>query len=161
VRDPLSRIPATARLWAAAVVTLVPLGLLWSVSAGLYNPGYTYYGDCGYTDSTYCTPDTYIPGYYVPGQTSTVAQSPLRLFLVVAALGFVVAALHRRTGGTRLLVRLATLALGWAVVYAVGHGSFRVAALLVIALALTVPLVWRGRGHSRRPGVLATSAVPR
>ena len=161
MRDPLARIPASARLWAAAVVTLVPLGLLWSVSAGLYNPGFISYGDCGYTDYTYCTPDTYIPGYYVPGQSSTVAQSPMRLFLLLAALAFVVAALHRRTAGTRLLVRGATLLLGWAAAYAVAHGSFRVAALVLVALALTVPLVWRARRHSRPPGVLATSAVPR
>jgi hypothetical protein len=157
VPDLFARIPTRARLWAAAVVALVPLGLFWSLAAGIYNPGYTYYGDCGYTENTYCTPDTYIPGYYVPGQTSTVAQSPLRVFLVLAALACVVAAVHRRTRRTRVLVQVATLGLGWAVVYAVGHGSFRVAALLVLALALTVPLVW---GRPNR-GVLAPAEFAR
>ena len=155
--DPFARVPARARLWAAAVAALVPLGLLWSFTAGIYDPGYTYYGDCGYTNYSYCTPDTYIPGYYIPGQTSTVLQSPLRVFLVLAALAFAVAAAHRRTPATELLVRGATLALGWAVVFAIGHGSFRVAALIVVALLLTAPLVWR------RPlrGVLAPRELAR
>lgn len=155
--DPLARIPARARLWAAAVVALVPLGLLWSFTSGIYDPGYTSYGDCGYTDYTYCTPDTYIPGYYLPGHTSTVLQSPLRVFLVLAALALALAAAHRRTRATRSLVRAATCALGWAAVYAIGHGSFRVAALILLALLLAVPLVW---GRPNR-GVLAPHAVAR
>ena len=149
--DPVARLPARARLWAAAGVSLVPLGLLWSFSAGYYLPGYTSYGDCGYTSADYCTPDSYIPGYYAPGHASTVMQSPLRLFLALAALAFVLAAVRRRTRGTLLLVRLATIALAWAVLFAIGNGSFRVAALLVLALVLAAPLVWRRPQRAAEP----------
>ena len=49
----------TFRLWIAALLCAVPLGWTWSSSI---TPGYTLYGDCGYSDGPYCTTDQYIPG---------------------------------------------------------------------------------------------------
>lgn len=151
-----ARIPGRARLWAAAALSIAPLHMYWSATSGILYPGYTSYGDCGYTSNYYCTPDVFIPGSYQPGQTVTVVQTELRLFLVIAAVAFAVAALAGRTASTRTLVRAATLAIGWAFFVGLAHGSADVAVLAGVVLALTVPLVWSrpGRGE-HRPAVTA------
>jgi len=63
MRDPFARLPVAVRLWTAALLCLAPMGLVWDVGAGFLSPGITMYGDCGYTEYTYCTPDTYLPGW--------------------------------------------------------------------------------------------------
>ena len=150
MRDPFARLPTRVRLWSAALLCLAPMGLVWDVGAGFLSPGITMYGDCGYTEYTYCTPDTYLPGYYVPGQVTDVSQSPIRAFVVFAAAAFVIAAVRRRTAATRRVARLGTLALGFAVFLAMANGSPRIALIVALAVILVAPLVWplprAGRG---------------
>lgn len=138
--------PARTRLWAAAALCVLPLGFVWS---GGVTSGYVRFGDCDYSDSYYCVPDEYVPGtpYH-----SLVFQAPIRVFLVGAALGFVLCATRVRTELTRRIGRLACLATAAAGVLAAAHGSSRLLLCAVAALVLVVPLVAGSRG---RPGVLA------
>jgi hypothetical protein len=137
------------RLLAAAVLTAVPLGQTWS--AGYFSTGYTIYGDCDYTDNTYCTQDLYVPGYFRPG--SLGRDVPIGLFLALAAAIFVIVALRRRTERTRRAARAGTAALGIATALALGGGAANAVICGLAALALTVPPVWG------RP-VLAQSPPP-
>lgn len=147
LRDPLAALPTPLRLWAAAVLCLVPMGFVWSghVTAGFY-----LFGDCSYTDDYYCVPDQYVPG---STKLSFVSQAPIRVFLVAAAVAFVICAARTRTLATRALARLGCVALTAGVALALAQGAVRVLACLLVALALVAPLVVPPPGP--RPGVLA------
>lgn len=142
-------ISTRTRLTAAAALCLLPLGLVWS---GGVTSGYVLYGDCSYTDNDYCVPDQYVPGtpYH-----SLASQAPIRVFLVAAAIGFVLCATRVRTESTRRVARLACLATAAGAVLAAANGSSRSLLCLVAALALAVPPV---AGRWPRRGVLANRA---
>lgn len=153
LRDPLRALPTPLRLWAAAVLCLVPMGFAWSghVTAGIY-----LYGDCSYTDNYYCVPDQYVPG---STRLSFVSQAPIRVFLVAAAVAFVISAARTRTLATRALARLGCGALAAGAALALAQGAVRVLVCLLVALALVAPLVLARSGP--RPGVLAKPARAR
>jgi len=90
-------------------------------SRGFLSTGYTIYGDCSYTADTYCVSDVYFPGHYVPGGLGS--DAPVRVFLVLAAAAFVLAAVRRRTPRTRQVARVGTVALGIAAALAAGAGA--------------------------------------
>jgi hypothetical protein len=145
------------RLWLGAGLCLLPLGLVWSATPGFLTPGFTIYGDCGYSVEEYCTLDTYIPGAYLPGQHVFGAQASARVFVVFAALVLAVVAARTRTPGTRRLARAGTVAVGIAAVLAAANHAVLPLVCLLAALALTAPPAWRRPG---RPGVLARGGVP-
>jgi hypothetical protein len=134
------------RLWAAAALCLLPLGFVWS---GGVTSGYVLFGDCDYTENSYCVPDQYVPGtpYH-----SLVLQAPIRVFLVAAAVGFLLCATRRRTLLTRRVARVACASTAVAALLAAGNGSPRILVCLVAALALVAPVV---TPEGVRPGVLA------
>lgn len=138
----LSELRTPVRLWAAALLCLAPMGLRWSASPGYLNTGYTIYGDCGYTDYDYCTPDYYVPGYYIPGKDVLVSESPIRVFLVLAAIAFLVAALRTRTATTRNLARGGTVCLALAAVLCAANNATLVLVCMLAGLALTARPVW-------------------
>jgi hypothetical protein len=140
-RDPFARLPTAARLWSAAALSALPLGLVWRVSAGFLSPGYILPGSCGYVDDGFCTTDIYVPGYYSPGSASSGAEVPARVFLVFAAVALAVCAARRRTPATRRLARLACVALAVGLAFALGTRATLVCVVLVLAIALVVPLV--------------------
>jgi hypothetical protein len=72
-----------------------------------------------------------------------VRDVPIRLFIVGAGVGLLIAALRPRTPGTRRLVRTATVALTVALALALGHGSGPVVLVLAFALVLAGPPAWR------------------
>lgn len=133
------------RLLVAAALCIVPMGLVWSTSVtpGFITPGMVGPSSCD--ADGYCAPGIYTPGVYVAGISilEHVSQAPVRLFLVVAAVVFVVAAVRVRTPATRRLVRIATVLLGIAAVLALGQRAVVPLGCVVLALALVVPLVWR------------------
>jgi hypothetical protein len=141
-RDPLARLPTALRLWAAAALCVVPLGLSWSFSSGFLTPGYYLYGDCGYRSDAYCTPDQYVPGSYLPGHSTIVSQSPLRVFLILAAAALVFTATRVRTDATRRVARVGTGAMATGAVLAAGNGAPVVLICLVGALVLAAPPAW-------------------
>jgi hypothetical protein len=141
-RDPLTRLPTGLRLWAATALCVLPLGLSWSFSTGFLTSGYYLAGDCGYSDYTYCTPDQYVPGTFLPGHSTLVSQSPLRVFLVLAAAALVFTATRVRTEATRRVVRVGTGAIGVAAVLAAGNGASIVLICLLAALAMAAPPAW-------------------
>jgi hypothetical protein len=152
-RDPLSRLPTTARLWSAAALCLGTLGLRWSVTNGFLTPGYVYFGDCGYSTEEYCTPDQYLPGTFVPGSQLHGYSMSARVFVVFAGLVLAAVAGRVRTAATRRLARLATAAIGVAAVLAAADRAVLALICLVLALALTVPVVWSGpKGRLLAPG---------
>jgi hypothetical protein len=155
--DPLSRLPTTWRLWAAAALCLVPLGLRWRETSGMLSSPYIYYGDCAYSDNYYCTPDQFVPGTYSPGFALHGFSSPARVFLVFALIVLALVAARTRTDATRRLARAATVAIGIAVVLALAGRSVPMLICTVLALVLTVPVVWV------RPGarILAPGPAPR
>ena len=110
-RDPVRRLPTVARLWAAAVLSVVPLGLVLAHGLG--------------------------------------AQSPARVFLVVAALAFAVVATRMRTAAT---LRIGRAGVGALVVAGVLTASQRAVPTLVCVLA---------RRHGRRPARRAEVCSPR
>ena len=144
--DPLRGLSTAARLWAAVLLTLLPLGYVWSVGAGMITPGFTLYGDCGYNDGPYCTPDRYVSGYATRGSLTMVSQAPVRVLLLAAAAGFVVAS-WRRTATTRRLAKVATGALVGALALALSHRDVNVVLLLAAALAFAAPPVFLRDDH--------------
>jgi hypothetical protein len=132
------------RLWLAAGLAVVPMGLVWSVSSGLHTPGPILYGDCGYVEDGYaCTPDQYLPGIYLPGSVTLVSQSPIRVFLVFAIGGLVGLALRPRTETTLRVARAVTLALAATAVLAAAHHATLTVVCMVLALTLLARPVWR------------------
>jgi hypothetical protein len=135
--DPLRGLPTPLRLWAAAFLCVLPLGFLWS---GEVTPGVVLFGDCSYTEGYYCVPDQYLPG---SAKYSFVSQAPIRVFLIAAAIAFVVCAARARTVSTRAVARLGCAAVAGAIVLAAGHGSVQVLACVLGAFVLVGPLVVR------------------
>jgi hypothetical protein len=131
------------RLWAAAFLCVLPLGFVWS---GGVTAGYVIYGDCNYTDNYYCVPDQYLPG---TAYHSLVSQAPIRVFLVGAAVAFVICAARARTAATLHLARAGCVSLAVAAALAAAQGNARVLICVVAALALVVPGVLAKR---RTPG---------
>lgn len=141
MRDPLARIPTTLRLWVAAGLSVVPLGMLWSFSPGLQTAGTTIYGGCD--SDGFCTPDVYTPGIFLPGQTTTASQAPIRVFLVGAFVALAYVAARTRTAATRRIARAGTVCLVVAALLAAGHHSPRALVCVLAALALSAPPAWR------------------
>lgn len=127
----------TGRLWAAVALCIVALGLVWSTSPGNLTPGHV---GPNYCDSDgYCTPGSYTPGGYVPGRTEFVSQSPIRIFLIAAALALVYVA--TRTGASaHRFTRAAIGCLGVAGVLAAAHRATLPLVCVAVALALVVSL---------------------
>lgn len=128
-------ISTRGRLWAAAALCLLPLGFVWS---GGVTSGYVLFGNCSYSADYYCVPDQYVPG---TAYHSLVSQAPIRVFLVAAALGFVLCATRVRTPALLRVARCAWLSTAAAVLLAAGHGSARIVVCLVAALVLVGPAV--------------------
>jgi hypothetical protein len=143
-RDPFASTPTTARLWAAAVLCALSMGMAWSSAVGYSSLDAL--GPCAYDQ--YCVP-IFRGGYVSPGSVTTVSAAPVRLFVVAAVLGLVVAAARARTQTTQRLARVATVALTVALALALGHGSGPVALLLALALVLAAPPAWRTRVPAR------------
>jgi hypothetical protein len=143
IRDPLAWLPTRVRLWAGALLCVLPLGLVWAATPGLLTAGITIFGDCGYSVEEFCTPDTYIPGAYLPGEQSLGTQVTARVFLVLAAAILGYAASRRRTPFTRRLVRMSTAAIAIAAALAAADRAGAPLVCLLAALALVAPLVWR------------------
>jgi hypothetical protein len=141
-------LPTRARLAVGAALCLLPLGLVWSTSAGFLTAGYVIYGDCAYSVDEVCTPDYYVPGSYIPGSHITGAQATARVFLIFAALVLAYAASRTRTPTTKRLVRAATGAIGIALALALSQRAVLTLACLSFALVLVAPLVWRGPRES-------------
>ena len=80
-----------------------------------------------------------------------VRPAPIRVLLVVAAVGFLSAAV-RRTASTLRLARVATLALAGALVLALAARLSAVTLLLVAAGLLAAPPVWRPKRGGLAPG---------
>jgi len=142
-------LPTRLRLAISAGLCALPLGLVWSASPGFLTAGYIIYGDCGYTEDTYCTTDTYIPGAYIPGSQAVGAQAAARVFLVFAALVLAYVATRDRTARTKRLARAATIGIGAALALALAGRAVPAVICLAPALALTAPLVW---GRPRNQG---------
>lgn len=134
------------RLLLAAALCVLPLGFVWS---GGVSSGYVLFGSCSYTEDYYCVPDYYVAGtpYH-----SLVSEAPIRVFLVFAAVAFLVCAGHVRTEATKRLARAGCLSAAIAAVLAAGNGSTRILVCLIGALVLVAPRVWARPGRSGRFG---------
>ena len=139
--DPFARLPTVARLWAAAVLCVVPLGLVWSRLPGTVTPGLVGPGSCD--ADGFCTPGIYTPGIYYGGGTVPGASASARVLLVAAAVALVVVAVRLRTDATRRVARLTTVAVGVAAALAAADRATGSLLCLLAALALVAPLVWR------------------
>jgi hypothetical protein len=140
-RRPGGGVPTTVRLWAAAGLSLLPLGMVWTVTPGFQTAGTTILGGCD--SDGYCTPDVYTPGIFLPGSVNTAAQAPIRVFLVGAFVALAVAAARRRTPQTRRIARAGTACLLVAALLAAGHGASRPFLCVLAALLLAAPPAWR------------------
>lgn len=120
--DPFRRLATPTRMWAAAALSLAPMGLPWSAPRG-----------------------------HEPGTITTVSQAPMRVLLAVATVGFLVAAV-RRTDSTRRLARVATAALGGSLALALSAQLSTVTLLLLTAGLLAGPPVWRPASPGLAPG---------
>jgi hypothetical protein len=151
-------LPTRVRLAVSAGLCVLPLGLVWSASPGLLTAGYIIYGDCGYSEDTYCTTDTYVPGAYIPGSQAVGAQAAARVFLVFAALLLAYVATRTRTARTKRLARAGTLGIAAALALALAGRAVPAVICLALALALTAPTVW---GNPRKPGVFVPGHASR
>lgn len=158
VGDVVRGLTTSVRLGLAAALCVLPLGLVWSTTAGLLTPGIILSGNCGYVDYEYCTPDQYLPGSYIPGDHLLGADVSARLFLVFAAVALGYAAVRTRTAATKRLVRAATVATGIALALATAQRAMLSVVCLVGALALVVPLAWRS---PRKPGIFVAGHANR
>lgn len=136
--DPFRALPTAARLWAAAALCAVPLGLPWSYSGGHYSPGVLIDGGCA--SGEYCAP-ILVGGYVTPGSLTLVSQAPVRVFVVIAVLGLLLAAVRPRTPATQRLARAATAAV--AIALAVSTRQSAVVVPLALALTLAAAPAWR------------------
>jgi len=148
--------PTGLRLWAAAGLSLLPLGMVWTVTPGLQTAGTTILGGCD--ADGFCTPDVYTPGIFLPGGVATAAQAPIRVFLVGAFVALAVAAARRRTPLTRRIARAGTACLLIAALLAAGDGASRPLLCVLAALLLAAPPAWRSRPST---GVFGNGAPPR
>jgi hypothetical protein len=141
--------PATpARLLAAAVLSAVPLGLVWSRTSGFLTLSYYDPGTCTYAEAgDYCYEPSYTPGTYVPGSVLHGYSSSARVLLVGAAVALLVCAVTRRTASTLRLARAACVCLAGTAALALASRSVAPLAAVLAALALVVPLVWPGRSR--------------
>jgi hypothetical protein len=114
------------RLWAAVLLCIAPLGLVWSTRG---------------VDSR------------------LVSQSPVRLFLVVAALVLAFCAGRPRTDRTRTLARAAVGALAIAAAFAAAAGASQVLVCVLAALATVVPAVTGRAAGTTRFGARPPSRV--
>jgi hypothetical protein len=156
----MSRLPTPLRLWAAAGLCILPLGLVWSTTTGFLTPGMTVYGTCGHADSGFCTSDIYLRGSYRPGQHVLGSETSARVFLIFAAVVLVFAAIRARTAFTRRLVRAATGGLGIVVALALAYRATLTLVCAALALALVAPLVWTAADR-RRAGVFVPGRLHR
>lgn len=83
------------------------------------------------------------------GYQSLVSQAPIRVFLVAAALGFLLCATRVRTPAMRRVARLAWVSTAAAALLAAGHGSPQILLCPVVALALAGPAVAGDRLRTR------------
>jgi hypothetical protein len=147
------------RLWVAAALCLVPLGLVWSRTASQFTIGYTIYGTCSYAEpGTYCTEDAYVPGTFTPGSSLHGFSTSARVFLVFAAVVLAWVASQPRTSDTRRWARLAVIGIIIALVLSVSARSTASIACLLAALGLAGPPVWRS---ARMPAVFGAGRSPR
>ncbi|MDT4912932.1 MAG: hypothetical protein QOC66_2060 [Pseudonocardiales bacterium] len=116
----MSRLPTPLRLWAAAGLCILPLGLVWSSR-----------------------------GSYRPGQHVLGSETSARVFLIFAAVVLVLAASRARTAFTRRLVRAATGGLGVVVALALAYRATLTLVCAALALALVAPLVWTAADRRR------------
>jgi hypothetical protein len=116
----MSRLPTPLRLWAAAGLCILPLGLVWSSR-----------------------------GSYRPGQHVLGSETSARVFLIFAAVVLALAAIRARTAFTRRLVRAATGGLGVVVALALAYRATLTLVCAVLALALVAPLVWTAADRRR------------
>lgn len=159
-RDPFAAVPTTARLMLAAILAcLTPTADEFSQTFGYLLPGGTLYGDCGYSDQVYCTPDVTLPGTYVPGSINYTTHAQLRFVVWAAALTLVVVAVSRRTAQTRRLARLATAGLAFALAFSFSLRAPLAVLLVVLALLLAVPPAWRRLPPG--PAVFGAAAIRR
>jgi len=141
IGDRLGRMPTELRLWAAAALCLLPLGLTWSTEAGTSTFGLTRAGTCSYAGpAAFCTIGPYVPGSHVTG-----AGSPARVFLVFAAAVLVWAATRPRTPRTRRWARLAVVGVAVALLLALSQRAVTASLCLASALLLAAPPAWRSR----------------
>jgi hypothetical protein len=136
LRTPLLRRVSSSKavLYLAAVFSVLPLGFVWSVNPGFQTSDYYLPGYC-YSTADYCDPDTHIYGIYVPGKVTTVSESPIRVFVVVAAVMLVLAAVTAGRGARRRFAWLAVAVLAVAIAESLAR-SIIVVVLLLIAAAL-------------------------
>jgi hypothetical protein len=126
---------------------------VWTFHPGWLNPGIVLPGTCDYyTEDYVCAPDSYVPGWYIPGKVELVSQSPARVFLLFAAITLALVAARGRTPATQRAARLATVSLGIAALLAGAAGVRLVLLLCVAAVAVVAGPVWRVRP---RPSPLA------
>lgn len=142
-------LPTTVRIWAAAVLCLLPLGTTWSMQPGLFLPT-AIPGTCD-PDTGSCTPDLPTGGILVPGSTQLVSQSPARVVLIFAAAALCFVGTRMRTPRTRTVARLACAALALAAALAAGHAATTTVLCALAALALVAPPAWR-QGHRESHG---------
>jgi len=133
MRARFARSSTSARLWAAAALSTVPMGLVWSPAGGS-------------------------SGHYLPGPATLGSQSPARVFLLGAAVALLYTATRTRTPGTRRVARLATAALLAGLALAAAARSPLTLVCAGFALALVVGPAWNTRSTG---GVLASSAPRR
>jgi len=147
--DPLRVVPTSARIWLAGLLSLLPLGMSWSIQPGMFLPSPSLPGLCN-PDTGFCTPDIPTAGVLTPGSTELVSQSPARVMLVFSAAALFFVATRIRTEPTRIVAQVACLSLGVAAVLAAAHVATSTLLCALTALALVAPPVWRG--HQARNG---------
>jgi hypothetical protein len=135
-------LPTTARIWAATVLCLLPLGTIWSVRAGLFLSTPSLPGICN-PDTGFCTPDIPTAGVLVPGSTELVSQSPAGVVLIFAAAALCYVGTRVRTDRTRTVARMACAALAVVTALAAAHAATTALLCSLAALALVGPPAWR------------------
>ena len=150
--------PTTVRIWAAALLSLLPLGTTWSIQPGLFLSTPSLPGLCN-PDTGFCTPDIPTAGVLVPGSTQLVSQSPARVMLIFAAAALCFVATRVRTARTRVVARLACAALAVAGALAASHAASTVLLCALGALALVAPPALRP-GRTRGPGYSGGGLAP-
>lgn len=137
-RHPRYSLRGDVRVAAAAVLTVLALGLPWTISTVQYIPGWYVAGSCVNefaSNTLWCTPGFSSPGMYAGAEAVVGAHSVARVFLVAALIILVLAAGRR----TWILAAAATITVGL-LVAGVGSQAGQIAAIGAIALLLSVGL---------------------